>query len=190
MQQQQDMDRMKMKDGFNLAYYFADGCATCVTPFTRTNFGPEGFGVSSLCSPFLIIACGSAMNAIEMWYYLFAWFIAVVYQRMKTFSNRRKGLHCHRFYNGYPWLAYKFFPRVSEANAKAIEAFGCLTLGLVLMYFEIKGLGMFLIAGFLSIMFVEGIKAGLVRKRVQMMRDAQYEQQYLAEEFKRSHQGF
>ncbi len=183
-QQQQNNDPMQMKDTFNLVYALVHGHSTAITPFLRTSFGKEALGMNGLAALAIILLYGGLMNCYEMFIYLCVWLVAVIYQRVKQFRNRMNGFVQHSRYNGYPALAYKLFPRIqSEGNAKGAEAFLCLGVGWLLTYVS-QPLGWFVMAGWVSIMFSEGLGVELRRKKLQAMRDAEIEQQALAEEYR------
>ena len=191
MQQQQQQtpgDKLTAAEGFNVAMLIMKSHATAITVFLRTDFGSEGIGVAGLGAIFLIIAMGGCSGDVLMYYYLIAFIIATVLQRIRTFRNWWRGNHQHSYYDGYPWLALKLFPRVKkEGDAKGMEAFLCLAIGCLLLNCGVTSLGMFIAAGFISIMFVAGTKAELVKRRLRAMRDAQFEQEYLAEEFRQKY---
>ncbi|QEL18776.1 hypothetical protein [Limnoglobus roseus] len=185
MQQPQEQDKISMKGTFNFIQLLMKSHAAAVSVPLRTNYGSEGIGVAGLGAMFLITAWGSYTGDGLMFFYLAGFIVALVAQRMRTFSNYRKGIYVHTYYDGYPWLAFKLFPRIKkESNAKACEAFMCLALGGLLVNVGVVSVGIFLMAGFISIMATEGFKVELTKKRVRAMRDAQIEQEYLAEELR------
>jgi len=183
--QQQRDDRNDMKGGFNFAYFVLHGFATSVTPFTRTHFGREAFGVSSLMALLLIIGFGSFGNSPAMWVYLLLWLLAVMRQRVTQMQDRKKGLIVHSRYQGYPWLGFKLFPRIKdEGNAKGAEAFLVMSVGALLGYCLDPVLGVFLALGGIGSLFIEAFAVEVMKKRLQDMRDAEIEQMDLAERFR------
>ncbi len=183
-QQQKGGDRPSMGDSFNALFIVSNLHALCVTVFLRRDFGREGIGLMGLGAAVLILGYGSMMHCYPMWYFFLAWVVAVVAQRIKQFQNWRNGVTVHSRYGGYPWLAFKLFPRLkSEANAHGVEAFLCLAAGGLLTYVS-PPLGWFVMASFASIMFSQAVRVEFDRKRLQAMKDAEIEQRYLAERYK------
>lgn len=184
MQQQQHNDKPDMKGAFNLGYLLANGHALTCAVFLRRHFGKEAIGFSGIAGFFIILIYGGLMNSYPMFIFLCAYLLAVIGQRMQQFQLYRKGVIIHSRYNGYPWLALKLFPRVKdEGNAKGVEAFMCLAIGGLLSYID-QPLGWFIMAGFFSIMVSEGVNAELLKRRLQAMKDAEIEQQDLAEHYR------
>ena len=173
-----------MAANVNLLLSFARVHALCLTVFIRRDYGREGIGMTGLGALVLIPVYAGFTNSHAMLLFWGFWFLAVISQRMRQYRNWRNGVVLHSRYEGYPWLAFKLFPRIrTEGNAKAAEAFMLFGIGGVLTYFD-KPLGWFVMAGFLSIMFVEAISVEITRKRLSDMKDAQLEQQYLARRFR------
>ena len=59
----------------------------------------------------------------------------------------------------------------------------CFAIGGLLAQFN-QPLGLYVMAGFLSIMFSEAMIVEATKRRLQTMRDAEIEQRYLAEQYK------
>lgn len=183
-QQQQSSDRPSVNDSFNMLYFLANAHALCFAVFLRKDFGREGIGLYGLGAALMILGYGSLTNCYPMFVFFIVWLLAVIAQRLNQFANWRRGVILHSRYSGYPWLAWKLFPRIKlEANAKAMEAFLCLGIGGLLTHVH-PLLGGFVMCGFLSIMFCEFIQVEFTRKRLQAMRDAEIEQRNLAEQYK------
>lgn len=185
MFQQQQHDKPEMQGGFNLVYLILHGFATSVTPFMRTDFGKEAFGINSFVALLLMIGFGSFGNSHAMWVFLLLWILAVLRQRVTQMLNRKKGLICHSRYQGYPWLAFKLFPRIKdEGNAKGAEAFFVMSLGALLGYCLDPALGWFLVMGGIGALCIEAFAVEVTKRRLQSMRDAEIEQRDLAERFR------
>lgn len=182
-QRSQPGDRLTLGESFRGLNIAANAHACTITPFLRTDFGSEGIGMHGLVGAGMILAWGCYFNCYPMFIYFLAWMAACAVQRVRTYLNWRRGVIIHTRYNGYPWLARRFFPRVSEANAKAVEAFACLAFGGLLAQFW-PPLGWYVMSGFASIMFTEAVMVELTRRRLQAMRDAEIEQRYLAEKYR------
>lgn len=185
-QQQQQNDQTGMRGGFNLFYFLVNGHATACTLPMRTDYGREAIGFSGMAGFFMILVFGGLMNSYAMFIYLCLYLLFVFAHRLKQISNWTKGRFIvHSRYNGYPWLAFKLFPRIrTERNAKAAEAFLCLGVGWLLMTYVDQPLGWFIMAGFLSILFSEATVVEVQRRRLQAMRDAEIEQNALADAYR------
>ncbi len=185
MSQQQPTpgDRLTMAGSFHGANVFANAHALTCTVFLRTDFGREGIGLHGLIAALLILGYGSFANCFPMFIYFLLWMLAVIGQRIRQFINWRRGVIIHSRYSGYPWLAKRLFPRMTELNARGVDAFLCLAVGGLLAQFN-QPLGWFVMAGFVSILFSEAVMVESTRKRLQAMRDAEIEQRYLAEQYK------
>lgn len=182
-QRSQPGDMLTLGESFKSLNALAHAHACTVTPFLRTDFGSEGIGLHGLIGGGMILGWGCYANCYPMFIYFLIWIVALAIQRVRTFLNWRRGVIVHTRYNGYPWLARRFFPRLSEPNAKAVEAFACLGIGGLLAQLW-PPLGWYVMAGFVSIMFTEAVMAETAKRRLQAMRDAEIEQRYLAERYK------
>ncbi len=176
-------DRLTMAGSFHGANVFANAHALTCTVFLRTDFGREGIGLHGLIAAVMILGYGCFMQCLAMFPFFAVWFLAVIWQRTRQWANDRRGVIVHSRYNGYPWLSKRLFPRMSELNAKGVDAFLCFAIGGVIAQFD-KPFGWFVMAGFLSIMFSEAVMVEATKRRLQAMRDAEMEQRYLAEQYK------
>jgi hypothetical protein len=187
MQKQQPQttpgDRVTMAGSFNGLYALANAHALTCTVFIRTDFGREGIGLHGLVAMLMILFYGSFLNCYPMFPFFLLWMLAVICQRIRQLINWRRGVILHSRYNGYPWLSKRLFPRMSELNARGVDAFLCLAIGGLLAQFN-QPLGWFVMAGFVSILFSEAVMVEFNRRRLQAMRDAEIEQRYLAEQYK------
>jgi hypothetical protein len=181
--QQQRDDRNDMKGSFNFAYVLLKGHALTGRVFTSTDFGSESMGFAGIVGFMAILVYGGMMNSYAMFLFLIAYLLAVIAQRMKQFRNRRNGVILHSHYNGYPWLALKLFPRLKEADGRAVEGFMCLAIGGLLTYVD-PALGWYVMGCFFSILLSEGFDNEARRRRLQAMRDAELEVRDLAENYR------
>ncbi|MCZ2343627.1 MAG: hypothetical protein LC104_17815 [Bacteroidales bacterium] len=178
-------DRLTMEAGFNWLNLAVNAHASTLTPLSRTDFGSEGLGMPGFIGMFMILGWGSYFHCYPMFIYFVIWMGVLLCQRVKTFINWRRGtIIVHSRYNGYPWIVRRFFPRLSEPNAKAVEAFAFFGIGGVIAQF-IPPLGWYFMLGLPSILVSEAIIVETTRRRLQAMRDAEAEQRYLAEMYKR-----
>lgn len=183
-QQQNGFGRPGMGESFNALYFAANCFALCFTPFLRRDLGRNAIGVAGLGAGILILFWGSYSHTIGLWWYFLAWLLALIGQRIRTYQNTLKGHVEHSQYGGWPWLAFKLFPRMkSEANAKGAEAFLLLAVGGVLTFVS-KPLGYFVMTGFPAILFLEAVGVEFTRSRLQAMRDAEIAQRDLAERYR------
>lgn len=182
-QQQQQNDGFDMKGAFNVFYLLVNGHATTCTVFLRTDFGRDGIGIYGMAGCVMILLWGGMTNSYAVFVFLCAFLLATLSQRMKTFTNRRKGIMPHSRYDGFPAVSKRLCPRMSELNLRGVDAFLCLVIGGGLTFVD-KPLGLFIMGGWLSILLSENITRELHRKRMEAMRDAEIEQRYLAETYK------
>lgn len=183
-QHQQQQGGSDMKGAFNALYNLAYGHAIIAIVFLRSNLGREAIGIHGIFGLAFILLWGGMTSSYGMYVLLCAYLLALLSQRMKTFANERKGIITHSRYQGDSVVSKRLFPRMSDLNAKGIDAFLCLVIGGALAAFVDQGLGLFIGFGFISILLCENINRELYRKRMQAMRDAEIEQRYLAETYK------
>jgi len=131
----------------------------------------------------MMLFWGSYAQCYPMFIYLLLWFAAVACQLINQYLNWRRGVLIHSRYDGYPFVSKRLFPRVSDINARGVDAFLCFGIGGVLYQFS-QPLGLFVMASFVSILFVEHVTAQLIRRRLQAMRDQELEMEYLADRYK------
>ena len=182
-QHQQQQGGSDMKGAFNALYNLAYGHAIVMIVFLRSNLGREAIGFHGIVGLAFILLWGGMTNSYAMFIFLCAYLLALLSQRMKTFANERKGIITHSRYQGDSVVAKRLFPRMSDLNLCGIDAFLCLVSGAALTVID-KPLGLFVMAGFISILLCENINRELYRKRMQAMRDAEIEQRFLAETYK------
>lgn len=176
-------DRLTMASTFNAANFLSHAHALAFTVFLRTDFGREGIGIHGLVTVFLILGYGSFAQCYAMFPFFGLWMLAVICQRIRQFVNWRRGVIIHSFFNGDPWVSKRLFPRLSELNAKGVDGFLCLAIGGVIAQFD-KPFGLFIMAGFVSILFTEAVMVEATKRRLQAMRDSEVEQRYYADKFR------
>lgn len=176
-------DRLTMVSCFNAANFLSQAHALAFTVFLRTDFGREGIGIHGLVTILLILGYGSFAQCYAMLPFFCLWFLAVICQRVRQFANWKRGVVIHSYYNGTPWLSSRLFPRLSELNAKGVDAFLCLAIGGAIAQVD-KPFGLFIMLGFVSILFTEAVMVEATKCRMQAMRDAEIEQRYYAEKYR------
>lgn len=177
-------DRLTMENSFNGLNFIVNAHASTLTPLARTDYPSEGIGPHGILGAIMMLFWGSWFQCYAVWIYFLVWMGVLLCQRVKTYINWQRGVVVHSRYNGYPWIVRRFFPRLSEPNAKAVEAFAFFGIGGVIAQF-IPPLGWYFMLGLPSILISEAIIVQTTRRRLQAMRDAEIEQQYLAEMYRR-----
>jgi hypothetical protein len=191
MQPQQQEKKWGMGDTFNALYAVAVLQSTAVTPFLRTNFGVEALGFPGIWAFVLLLAWAGLSGDPMMLGYLVAWLFAVACQRVRTARLVRQGWVAHSQYTGWPRLALRVpFVRKETTAKGVIEPLLCLALGVVLgaiaeAHQRPFTLPAFFLVSSFCLAFREKVNREVERKRVQAMRDAQIDQQWLAEQFHR-----
>ncbi|HEY2787364.1 MAG TPA: hypothetical protein VGJ05_20580 [Fimbriiglobus sp.] len=173
--EQQPDDKLTMKGSFNVLLYGAQVHAACVWPFLRLGMGVEALRWHGPAAFVLLCLLGCASQSMLI--YLAVWLVFVARQRIKADPAQ------HSRYTGYPVVAIRIPGFRTEMKAKAAECLLCLLAGIALMPLD-EAVGAFVAAGCFSLAIVEGIGREVNRMRVQRMRDAQIENQMLAERFR------
>jgi hypothetical protein len=177
--QNQQENKIGMRESFNLFYAAAKVHAMCFWPIIRRDFGTEALGFPAFFAMVLMLLVGGLGRTPELLAYLGFWLLMLICQRARTFQLVRRGVVWHSRYEGYPWLALCIPFIRKESKAKSLEPVLCLLAGAALYQFS-EGLGVFVMAGFFSMAVVDGINRELDRKRLAAMRDAEIEQKWLA----------
>lgn len=183
-QTQQPFDAlMNPRTSLNLFAILVAGHATCFTVFLRHSFGTRALGRNGVvaCLLILLSACGAEDPVLLMFLGLFL--LALILQRLKTFQLYRQGVEWHSQYGGYPFLALKIPLVRSEGTAKAFEPIFCLLIGPCLCPLS-EPLGLFVMLGFFSLLFVRAFETQIMSNRMRAMRDAAIEQRNMAAIFR------
>ena len=144
----------------------------------------RGVGFPAFCAMVLMLLIGGLGRIPEMFPYLGIWLVMLICQRARTFQLVRRKVIWHSRYEGYPWLAFCFpFIRTESRAKRLMEPLLCLLAGAALYQFS-HGLGVFVMAGFVSLTMVDAINRELVRKRLAAMRDAEIEQRWLVARYR------
>lgn len=171
--------------GFNFLYMLASFQATCFLPFTRHSFGAESLGINGL-GALAVMTVYLAMHPRSEFLSLFwcLWWIALIYQRIRTFWLYRRGMALHSHFVGHPWLGY-MVPFVKKfTTAEFCEVLICMGLGFVFRELD-KSFGDFVILGAISLAIKSTIETSVERARLRRMRDAEMEQRDLLERYRR-----
>jgi hypothetical protein len=183
--QNQNQQQFGMRESCNLMYALAKIHAMCFWPIIRRDFGTDALGRPAGFALVLMLLVGGLGRIPEMFPYVGLWLFMLLYQRSRTAKLVKQGTIWHSFYEGYPAIALGCkLVRCSEAKAKQfIEPMLCLAVGVALTDFS-QGLGMFVMAGCVSMAIVDGINREIDRKRLAAMRDAEIEQRWLVARYR------
>ena len=161
----------KKGDPLWLIYWIAVIHSNCIIPFLRTRFGREALGTRGLLALILLFLC-LGVEPLMVWW-IAAFLVAVIVQRIITWRAVRKGAVIHSQYAGTPLLTHIPFFR-KERDAMILEMILCFALGALLMGVS-QFIGVFMMAGFVSLMVRTGIEDTVYNRRLDRMRDAQIE---------------
>jgi hypothetical protein len=176
-------DRLTAANGVNGIVTIAYAVALAFLPFTRRNAGTDWIGRTGLLTGFIILGYMCHTNSPGMMLFFLAWLVALLGHRCNQYQNWRNGVEIHSHYAGDPWLSLRLFPRLSDANARAMDGFLCLIVGVLLVTVD-PPMGPFFFAGFVGILVSEAVSHETTRRKLQAMRDAEIEQRYLARRYK------
>ena len=172
--------QQKKGDPLGVLYFLCTVHATCITVFLRTGFGSEALGIPGICALLLLLFCMGTEPL--MCYWLALWLIALVVQRITTWRLIRRGAMLHSRYAGRSLLTKIPFFR-NERHIAILEGLLCFGLGALLLAVS-QFMGVFLMAGFLSLVIRMGIEESLTNRRLQRMRDAQIEGRWYGDQMR------
>lgn len=187
--QRQEPTGLGLRESFNIGYTFHQVHATCFTPFLRRGFGRNALGFNGIGAFILILSYAALTQSEGMFVYFWAWFAALVLQRLQTGWMALRGHVEHSHYDGRPWVAMLFPFVKSELSARALEPMICF-IGWALLCPLSETVGGFVMFGAISLTLVEGIRRYVTQNRLQQMRDAEIEIQALAERFRGERKDF
>jgi|GEM_PF-7115419 len=180
----QQNESFNMRSSFDLSYVLTSVHSLCITPFMRDGFGSHALGISAVFAGAMIIFVGVVTQSPGMTDYFLLWLLAVIIQKCRTRHAMANGRGQHSQYGGWPVIALQFPLIRREYTAKRwIEPLICLAIGRII-YVASPAVGGFIMAGFISIAVSTGIEEMIWRARVRKLRDAQIEQQQLAQMLK------
>jgi hypothetical protein len=190
MPQQQQQGEWSNRDSFNVLYVVANAYATAITPFVRHSFGKEALGLPGFLAFILILLVAGFTGSSSMLTYLGVWLIAVAFQRLHTYRLSSRGVVLHSRYEGWPWLGFKLgggrnLDKRLTGAVFVIEPVLCFGIGGMFMSLGEVIVGRFLMCGAGALLFREAVHRMIDQRRVQAMCDAQIEQEYLANEYRR-----
>ncbi len=168
------------RNAVNWLYLLANAHATCLTMFIRHSFGTNVPGLSGVFAVIMMLLAVAESNDIRMLWFLYAWIAALICQRMRTGFLCLRGHREHSEYSGWPWLAMRIPFMKSESQAKNSEPTLCLVIGPLLCPVS-PTVGMFVMAGVVSLTIVRCMNQYAISRQVTAMRDMQFEQQAMSE---------
>lgn len=169
----------------NIAYLAINSFATCFTPFVRHTFGRETFGLNVLGAGLILwVYCGLHPGSGAMIDFSGTWFVLLMIHRAKTARLERKGAVIHSRYSGRPWLGHLFGMVRKDQTAVFMEGLCCLLLGCLLTEYD-PIVGLFVMAGSVALWLKNGFECRVETSRLRRMRDAEIEQRYLADRYRK-----
>jgi hypothetical protein len=184
MPQNQQTNKIGMRESFNLMYALCKVHAYCIWPLIRRDFGTDAMGFPAFFALLLMLLVATLARIPELFPYVGVWLLAVLWQRTRTMRLVKQGAVWHSRYEGTPWLALRLMRSDKDSTARRmVEPMLCLAAGIVL-YQVSPGLGGFVMAGCASMGMLAGINSELDRKRLAAMRDAEIEQRWLAARYR------
>jgi hypothetical protein len=172
------------REAANWLKWIADTGAMAVAPVMRTRFGQEGIGMAGARAALLILGWAGLGYSEPLLYYFGLWLLCCCWQRAKTERLVRRGWVEHSRYNGWPWLVMKLLPPLkSERSAKLVFE-PLLWLGVAVGISQVPGgesAGNFFAFCALCLFVSGAIDTHIDQMRLRRMRDAQLEQQQLAD---------
>ncbi len=177
--QTNDPQQQKKADALGFIYFICNGHKMCITPFIHYGYGSQALGFPAMFALALLV-CSCAADP-RMVYWLMAWIPALIVQRIITVRSK---VITHSRYAGYPWLAMKVpFLKQETTAVQFTEPMICFTLGALLLGWS-QFLGLFLMAGFLSLLICGAIENELFELRLMRMQDARLEGEAYGREMK------
>ena len=170
-----------MKDyagsAFMVFYLTASVHRNAIVVFLRSGFGSRFFEPQGIVTFLSLAFLGTGFKVF--WGYFWIWLFVLLGQRLETLRRHCKGVRNHSRFPGHPYMGM-FMPGVKDvAGGFQAEPFICLFFGMVLATINLM-LGVFVMAGFVSLAACMAIEAFHDGRRIQAMRDAEIEMQNLA----------
>jgi hypothetical protein len=171
----------KRSDPLGILYGLCNIHCTTFTVFLHYGFGSEALGFPGMFALILLFFCMAGDP--RMMYWLVAFLVTLVIQRLITVSMLRRGCELHSLSNGWPLIA-KLLPFVRKRTSLiVIEVLLCFLAGACMMGTS-EFIGKYLMLGGVSLFVRTVIEESVARRRVQRMRDAELEQRWLSERFR------
>jgi hypothetical protein len=175
----------RKSDPLGLLYFLCNVHCTTFTVFLHYGFGSEALGFPGLFA--LILIFFSMAGDPLMVYWLLAFFVALVIQRIITFTLLGRGYELHSMNSGRPLLSKLLFMTVN--HALVFEGICIFILGAVVAD-QSPFIGKFLMLGFVSLFIRSAIEESIYKRRLRKMKDAELEQRWLSEQFRGRGNGY
>jgi hypothetical protein len=164
------------------------GIAHSYQVFVRRNFGPTLLDQRGGIAFIVMLAVMTFRHSVGMAWYLWAFVGFQILQRVCT-HMRRRGHRGHSRDGAYPWFGFMFTRKMPDAVG-AETLIGVMAGIGITVYGQANHIpplleigGWVMLASFVS-MGVEMMEAALLQKWLQDMEDAQYEHEYLMEQYR------
>jgi hypothetical protein len=187
MPQQQENAQQSWKDKFNTALFLMVVHQRAIIIVTRTGFGKDAFGLTTLFTFGLMCLWAAFSKDVFMWVWVAAWVVCVIRHRISAAMLAGKGVMVHSEDDGWPQEAIWLGCTVGTAKLIVEPAVvGLLGIMLFWMYQEkglsVYGLPYFLLAGVVTLPFIEMVRQRIWDRRLQGMQNARLEQEALMRE--------
>jgi hypothetical protein len=176
----------RKRDPLGLLYFLCNVHCTTFTVFLHYGFGSEALGFPGLFA--LILIFFSMAGDPLMAYWLMAFFVAMVIQRIITVTFLGRGYELHSMDSGRPLLT-KLLPFMTVNHALVFEGI-CLFIAGAVVADQSPFIGKFLMLGFVSLFIRTAIEESIYKRRLQRMKDAELEQRWLSEQFRGRGNGY
>jgi hypothetical protein len=181
---QQEQQQWGMRDTTNLFYVLVNAHATAIAVFLRHSFGKEALAWNAVFALVLILVVGGFTGSAAMFIYLAAFLAALACQRLCTFNLVRKGVVWHTRYEGWPEIGFRLALGNVKAAVFVIEPLVCACVGGMLIDLGEAVVGWFVLCGTPSLLIREAVHSMIDQRRLDVMRDAQIEQEHLARQYR------
>jgi hypothetical protein len=189
LEQQQKTEQQKFKDSFNIAFFWFLVHQRGLTVLMRNQWGVQALGFPCGLAFVLMLVWASFARDPFMLVWTAVWLLYLLRRQREAARNARK---THSQYDGWPLDAMRFC-RTQKTAKLVVEPILVAIFGSLLwwiyrqMGWDPHGLPAFLLAGIITLPFVERVKQAAWERRLQGMQDARLEQEALVRE---SHKRF
>jgi hypothetical protein len=174
-------DMISMRDSFDLVLFLARCYQMIFLLFLRRNMGFESIGFFGFGAMILLALVGATEPIARL--YLVVWFCALIYQRVSMFRAWMRGDVVHSRYTGDPWLGWLFFKNEFAAHQGVDIA--VLLLAGYLFGQSSPLFGKVIWGAIVAHFMVFAYEWQYTRLRLQRMRDAEIENQYFSDAYRR-----
>ena len=183
-QQQEDDFITRYKRNFNIICLLMIIHQRGIVVIGRNRWGKEAIALPNALAFVMMILWASLTQDNCMWYWIAFWLLCHLRRRVESARLAKSGIMIHSQYDGWPYDAIRFCR--TERQAKLIvEPILTGILGGMLWWIytqnglQVAGLPYYLLAGCVSLPFVESIKQQVQERRMQSMVDARIESEQM-----------